>query len=59
MATEIASNSTTGAPDAKTRPAKEKQKKDTKGVVREKEQERGGEGTIKKKRKVEEEEESI
>jgi hypothetical protein len=54
-ASEMASTSTTTAPDAKSKPVKEKRKKDTERMVREKE--RGGEGPIKKKRKVEEEEE--
>ena len=53
-ASEMASTSTT-APDAKSKPVKEKRKKETERMVREKE--RGGEGPIKKKRKVEAEEE--
>jgi hypothetical protein len=55
-ATEMASTSTTTAPDAKAKSAKEKQKKDAERVMREKERERG-EGPIKKKRKVDDEEE--
>ena len=52
-ASETVSTSTTTVPDAKARPVKEKREKDTERV---KEKERGGEGPITKKRKVDDEE---
>jgi len=48
-ASEMASTSPTTAPDANAKPVKEKRKKDMEGVGMVREEERGGEGPIKKK----------
>jgi len=56
-ASEMASTSTTTAPDPKSKSVKEKRKKDTERMVKEKE--RGGEGPIKGKRKVDEAEDDL